>query len=94
MLIHVCTANDVDVDIVDWSEAAKNLMSSISGLLLSTGAATLQVAPKRKPRMSLQAKSLNVGEKRRKTYVDVEALKQAMEVKGEYHPVVMTCKFS
>ena len=69
---------------VDWSDAAKNLMSSISDILLSTGAATLQVTPRRKPRLSLQAKSSILEEKRRKTYVDVEALKQALEAKGEH----------
>ena len=77
------------MDILDWSEAAKNLMSSISGILSSTGAATLQVVtPKRKPRMSMQAKGLNLREeKRRQTSVDVKALKQALEAKGEHSHV-------
>ena len=78
-------ASDAEVDIVDWSEAAKNLLSSISGILSSTGAATLQVTPKRKPRISMQANSSNLREeKRRQTSVDVKALKQALEAKGEH----------
>ena len=73
------------MDIVDWSEAAKNLMSSIGGILSSTGAVTLQATPKRKPKMSMQASRSSLREeKRRQTSVDVEALKQALEAKGEH----------
>ena len=83
----VFTANDADVDIV---EAAKNLMLSIGGILSSTGAATLQVIPKRKPRMSMQANRSNLREeKRRQTSVDVKALKQALEAKGRHSRVVI-----
>ena len=84
----VFTANDVDVDIV---EAAKNLMLSIGGILSSTGAATLQVTPKRKPRMSMQANRSNLREeKRRQTSVDVKALKEALEAKGRHSHIVLT----
>lgn len=77
------------MDIVDWSEAAKNLMSSIGGILSSTGAVTLQATPKRKPKMSMQAsRSSSREEKRRQTMsVDVQALKEA---KGEHTCVAIT----
>ena len=83
VLHFVLTANDVDVDIV---EAAKNLMASIGSILSSTGAATLQATPRRKPRMSIQASRSNLREdKRRQTSVDVMALKQALDAKGAWH---------
>ena len=75
LLVVVLTANDIDVDVVDWSEAAKNLLSAIGDILLLTDAATLQVTPKRKARIPMQGKSSTSGE-RRQTYVDVEALNQ------------------
>ena len=90
-IIFVFAADDVVVDIVDWSEAAKNLMSSIGGILSSTGAVTLQATPKRQPRMSMQASRSNLREeKRRQTSVDVKALKQALQAKGEHTHVVIT----
>ena len=70
------------MDIVDWSEAAKNLMSTIGDILSLTDAATLQVTSKRKPRVPMQARSSTVGERWRQTHVDVETLNQPFEAKG------------
>ena len=88
LLIDVAlTANDTDVDIVDWSEAAKNLLSAIGDILSLTDAATLQVTRKPK-RIFMQGKSSTTGERRWPTG-DIEVLNPHLEAKGGHSHVAM-----